>query len=394
MSITLSTEQTTAYDAINNWLNTLEKPYLTLGGYAGTGKTTLIQKLCAVRDDLIIHLCALTGKAALNVGAKVTGYNITISTIHKFIYRPIVDEDGILIGWELIDFTNSEDCPDLIIVDEASMVSEKIFIDLLNLNIPILFVGDHGQLPPIVKKDEQVDDPRVKLHRSVKGFNIMNDPEIRLEEIHRQALDSPIIRLSQLARKGVRINKGVFGAGVMKINTVLAVEHLLKEDDDWTILTDLNRRRVKLNKLCLKFNGFEQEYPTFTTKVVCLKNNFKNIPIIFNGMLGKIVSVEDIEGDYNKYYAIINLDDDNTFKGEISKHTFNNEKGQLPPEIRYRDAGDLFDFGYCLTVHKAQGSEFKRVFIFGTGWGDWQQQWLYTAITRAKEELYICCDKI
>jgi exodeoxyribonuclease-5 len=73
---------------------------------------------------------------------------------------------------------------------------------------------------------------------------------------------------------------------------------------------------------------------------------------------------------------------------------FNNEKGVLPDGVRYREAGDLFDFGYALTVHKAQGSEFDRVFIFGTGFGEWRNQWLYTAITRAKKELYICCDKI
>ncbi|MHA2404091.1 MAG: AAA family ATPase, partial [Candidatus Kariarchaeaceae archaeon] len=279
MSITLSKEQTEIYDAINKWLNAIDQPYLTMGGYAGTGKTTIIQELCDARYDLSIHVCALTGKATLNVGAKLNSENVIVSTIHKLLYKPITDADGNLIGWTTIKFKETGYKPNLIIVDEASMVSEQIFIDLLNTDIPILFVGDHGQLPPIVKKGDEVDDDRIKPHKNGLGFNLMRDPQLRLEEIHRQALGSPIIRMSMLARQGTWINNGVFGNGVMKINSILAVEHLMKKfDEDQIILTDLNRRRTKLNRLSLKYNGFDEDTPTEGVKVVCLKNNFQNQP--------------------------------------------------------------------------------------------------------------------
>ncbi|MHA2068803.1 MAG: AAA family ATPase, partial [Candidatus Thorarchaeota archaeon] len=226
--ITLSPDQATAYDAIQDWLNNPDRPYLTMGGYAGTGKTTIIKHLCEVKDDFSIHVCALTGKAALNAGAKLQHMsNITVSTIHSFLYRPLTDDEGNLIGWELRSY-NEWEKPSLIVVDEASMVTEKIFIDLLALDIPILFVGDHGQLPPITKNEDRVDDERVQAHRNAAGvFNLMFGPELRLEQIHRQALDSPIIRMSMMARQGTWIKHGDYGEGVCKTDTVAKYEHLL-----------------------------------------------------------------------------------------------------------------------------------------------------------------------
>ncbi len=399
----LSLEQQKIFDSINTWINSPgNKSYLTMGGYAGTGKTTIIQEFCKERYELTIHVCALTGKAALNVGSKLGTYRVTVSTIHKLLYTPIIDNDGGLIGWDRNDFSDSK--LNLIIVDEASMVNEEIFIDLLNTGVPVLFVGDHGQLPPINKDrslnthgiDAWVDDARVHRHKGTSGFNLMTNPELRLETIHRQALDSPIIRISMLARVGEYIKEGVHGDGVMKIKTVNDMKHLLKQDDDQIMLTDLNRRRVKLNQAGLKYAGLDQNVPTEGAKVVCLKNNFKINPPIYNGLLGKIDEIEDF--DENKYSVHIYLDGharpESMYRRFISKHSFNKEKFFLPEGLNPRNAGDIWDFGYCLTVHKAQGSEFDRVFIFGTGWGTWRNQWLYTAITRAKKELYICMDKI
>lgn len=397
----LSLEQQKIFSSINTWINNSTIPYLTMGGYAGTGKTTIIQEFCKERYELNIHVCALTGKAALNAGSKLSSY-CTVSTIHKLLYTPIIDDDGSLVGWDKNNLSESE--LNLIIVDEASMVNEEIFIDLLNTKIPVLFVGDHGQLPPI-NKNSSSNDERVKPHKDHSGFNLMLNPELRLETIHRQALDSPIIRLSMLARVGDYIKEGDHGDGVMKIKTVEEVNHLLKEDSDQIMLIDLNRRRVKLNQAGLKYAGLDQEVPTSGAKVVCLRNNFKINPPIYNGLLGDIDEIENF--DENRYVAniwtgdrvknidvIVSHSYGDGYSGKISKHSFNKEKFFLPEGLSYKDIGDLWDFGYCLTVHKAQGSEFDRVFIFGTGWGSWRNQWLYTAITRAKKELYICMDKI
>lgn len=387
----LSLEQQKIFDSINTWTNNSTIPYLTMGGYAGTGKTTIIQEFCKERYELNIHVCALTGKAALNVGSKLSKY-CSVSTIHKLLYTPIIDDDGGLVGWDKNNL--SESTLDLIIVDEASMVNEEIFIDLLNTKIPVLFVGDHGQLPPI-NKNSSSNDERVKLHKDHSGFNLMLNPELRLETIHRQALDSPIIRISMLARTGDYIKEGVHGDGVMKVKSVEDVRHLLKEDSDQIMLTDLNRRRVKLNQAGLKYAGLDQKVPTEDARVVCLRNNFKINPPIYNGITGFLVKVEDF--DDNRYRVQIVLNEyrgEPPYRGLISKHAFGKEKYYPQEGLSYKDTGDLWDFGYCLTVHKAQGSEFDRVFIFGTGWGAWRNQWMYTAITRAKKELYICMDKV
>jgi len=130
----------------------------------------------------------------------------------------------------------------------------------------------------------------------------------------------------------------------------------------------------------------------YNSRLVCLRNNFR-IPIpIYNGALGILNDIKDY--DEHRYSAGIKLDDGGMYNGLISKHTFLSEKAKVPDEVDCRRQGDLFDYGYALTVHKAQGSEFDRVFIFGSGWGEFKNQWLYTAITRAKKELYICMDKI
>ena len=173
----------------------------------------------------------------------------------------------------------------------------------------------------------------------------------------------------------------------------------MKEDADQIKLTDLNRRRVRLNIASLQYSKLYDKMvmddsivPQVGSRLVCLRNNFR-IPIpIYNGALGILNDIKDY--DEHRYSTGIKLDDGGMYNGLISKHTFLSEKAKVPDEVDYRRQGDLFDYGYALTVHKAQGSEFDRVFIFGSGWGEFKNQWMYTAITRAKKELYICMDKI
>lgn len=405
--ITLSPDQTKAYDAICDWLdnNTKEKPYLTLGGYAGTGKTTIIsylrQNYQFKKDEnydeiydvpLIVRFIAYTGKAAMNMEEKLTAQDAlqhrdVCSTIHKFLYKPVTDEET----GEIIDWSLNPDWPEwgvlrLIIVDEASMVPKNIHDDLVALNIPILYVGDHGQLPPVKEGSDY-------------KFNLMENPDLRLETIHRQAEDSPIIRLSIEARRGNYLSVGDYGPGVKKVTSVHEVEERLFDTDPSNVmcLTDLNRRRVILNRKLLAARNLNTEAPTQGARVVCLKNNWKCNPVLFNGQLGTIDNISD--GGIHHFTAEITLDPYGDFwSGTISRHGFGVEKLNLWEDHRmsYRQAGNLFDFGYCLTVHKAQGSEANRVFVFGNGraFKENQRKWLYTAVTRAKKELYICCDQI
>ncbi len=205
----LSEDQKLAANTIITWYFSKNRtPYITLGGYAGTGKTTLISIIKAYineksKDKLKVAFCSYTGRAAQNLKNRLTqnkslNSRDTISTIHGLIYDPIEDAGGVIIGWAKKEGLDK----DLIIVDEASMLDEQIWRDLLFYSIPIIAVGDHGQLPPIQGT-----------------FNLMQKPHLKLAQIHRQAKDNPIIEVSIHARETGEIPSKQFGKDIIKYST-------------------------------------------------------------------------------------------------------------------------------------------------------------------------------
>lgn len=395
--IQLSPDQTFALTSIRSWFfnqhekrienKELDRHYLTFGGFAGTGKTTLISILLnelEINEDLDgrfrhIHVMALTGRAALNIKKAMDENGVELerlhySTIHRYLYKPIINSKGIVTGWEKDPERRPDDIA-LIIVDESSMLTKEIFDDLMSLGVPILFVGDHGQLPPVSG-----------------NFNLMEKPDLRLEKIHRQALDSPIIQLSMRARQGLAIAQKDYSDTVRKVSTVEAVEHLVKDGDDFAFIVGTNKARVKLNRSALRYMNYDQYEPKIGVRVICLKNNYSVSPPIFNGQLGAIRAIERTGIDWNVSIA---MEGNGTLDGVINGDVFNDPMPKVNDPMYHRGLA-LFDFGYALTCHKAQGSQFQRVFVFGSGFGtrDMRNRWMYTAITRAKEELYICGDKV
>lgn len=385
--INLSPDQQNVLDKILLWFknNKGRKQYITLGGYAGTGKTTLIAilrlELAKTNKDLKVGFVSYTGKAVRVLKTKLKEQKVilsgdSVSTIHALIYSPIVNEKQEIIGWTTKD---KIDC-NLVIIDEASMVDEMIWQHLLAYSVPIIVVGDHGQLPPI------------------KGsFNLMQEPELRLEEIHRQARQNPIIGLSIQAREFGLIRPGKYSSGVRKFSSEdldtqeVMGEMLLNYKTDTLILCGYNSTRRKLNTHIRNGLGFESPNPESGDRVICLRNNHKKR--IFNGMLGTISLIK--KKDPNWYEAEIEMDgEDALYHGLISVDQFNSDTPMNFTEKRSKIMiGDLFDFGYALTVHKAQGSEAKRVILFEERFkqmtDDSWKRWLYTAVTRAEEELYI-----
>lgn len=385
--IPLSHDQKRVLDAVLTWF-TQEKErvhYITLGGYAGTGKTTLIaiirEHIANLDPKQKVGFASYTGKAARVLRMKLTEQKTllptdTVGTIHSLIYSPIVNDREEIVGWKLKDSLDQT----LLIIDEASMVDETIWHHLLSYHIPLIVVGDHGQLPPIQGT-----------------FNPMNNPTLRLEEIHRQAQENPIIGLSIQAREHGAVRYGMYSDYVKKYDlgeydTQEAVQELLNTyKKDTLILCGYNTTRIKLNAHIRNALGFESLTPTSGDRVICLRNNHKEH--IFNGMLGTIQTIALQDNDW--YLAEIAMDDEETiYKGLISAKQFN-----APSGLNFSDKrgeimrGDLFDFGYALTVHKAQGSQAKRVILFEERFrrmtDDEWKRWLYTAVTRAEEELYI-----
>ena len=385
--INLSSDQQHVLDKILFWFKNEKgsKQYITLGGYAGTGKTTLIsilrQELAKLDKNLKVGFVSYTGKAARVLKTKLKEQKVilpkdSVSTIHALIYSPIVNDKQVIIGWKKKEEIESN----LIIIDEASMVDGMIWEHLLSYRVPIIVVGDHGQLPPI------------------KGnFNLMQEPQLRLEEIHRQARQNPIIGLSIQAREHGLIRSGKYSSGVRKFSAEdldsqeVMGEMLLNFNIDTLILCGYNSTRRKLNNHIRHGLGFESSSPQSGDRVICLRNNHKER--IFNGMLGTIYRIK--KKDDHWYEAEIEMDgEDKNYHGLISVDQFNSDLPMNFTEKRSQIMkGDLFDFGYALTVHKAQGSQAKKVILFEERFkqmtDDSWKRWLYTAVTRAEEELYI-----
>ncbi len=383
----LSGDQKAALKHVLEWFDNdrTHMQYVTLGGYAGTGKTTLIaviRKELAKRDPgLKVGFVSFTGKAARVLQSKIREGDgqyrqDTVSTIHALIYTPVVNEKEEVIGWKKKDEIESN----LIIVDEASMVDLGIWEHLVSYGVPLIVVGDHGQLPPI------------------KGeFSLMQSPNIRLEEIHRQAREDPIISLSIEARTSGFIAPGKYSRYVRKYSpedpeTAEVMEEMLSNyTSDTLILCGYNKTRKHLNTYIRNALGFDDSHPMVGDRVICLRNNHRSR--IYNGMLGTIRRIA--VSSARSYEVDIDVDGQReTYTGIISSEQFGQDTALNFTQNRALYHGmDLFDFGYALTVHKAQGSQAKKVMLFEERFArmtdDQWRRWLYTAVTRAERELYI-----
>ncbi len=368
---------------------------MTLAGFAGCGKTTtaaaIARTMKADRPRLRIGHSCFTGKASLVLRGKlkaagVLSENDYCGTLHRLIYAPIVDKrTGHITGWKKKD---RDDLPyDVFFLDEASMISEDYYDDLLSYGKPILAVGDHGQLPPIHGK-----------------FNLMESPKLKLEKIHRQAEGSPIIKMSMLARLEGSIPVGSYGPGVFKTSNGRLLSKI-KDPREGVILCGTNKTRVDMNNrmrsiLCRSGNPVPGE------TVICLKNDHG--AGVYNGMIGELVSISDDcpyagkvditgrllcpRGCNLHYSGEVRFEKDNvTWTGPMLKEQFGAPKTfQEHPTLHYSRIHGLFDFGYCTTVHKAQGSERDNVVLIEeTGWmdEDLKRRWMYTGVTRAAKKL-------
>ena len=219
-----------------------------LFGYAGTGKTTLARHI-AENVDGEVQFAAFTGKAALVLREKGCG---EARTIHSLIYRP-KDLDS-----EEPSFVLNEDSPasraSLIVIDECSMVDEELGRDLLSFGKKVLVLGDPAQLPPV----------------KGGGFFTEQAPDVMLTEVHRQAADNPIVRLSMLVRAGERLAPGDHGAMRVMPREKIDAEQVKAADQ---VLVGLNKTRRAYNRRLRELLGFKEALPEVGEKLVCLRND-------------------------------------------------------------------------------------------------------------------------
>jgi exodeoxyribonuclease-5 len=359
-----------------------------------TGKTALTGR---VAYDLIsagvdIAFATPTGKAAQVLTRSLARSGVLdapVSTIHSLIYKPVEDKKtGRVIGWEP---RRRLDCQ-LIVVDEASMISQDVLKHLRNFGIPILAVGDHGQLPPVGE-----------------STGLMTKPDFRLEKIHRQATGNPIIRLSTLVRNGApndALKKFIDDINDPRVGYTRSRDQAIEfAAPPGLLLTYTNKLRSNLNRdIRHDLHGYGEETdPQPGEVVICLKNKRLDDGgrMIANGARGTVRACK--EGNSRHVYSMdVEFDEPvGLVQGiEVCKHQFLRDKtfagfDEVPGNhSSWWSVGALFDFGYSMTCHKSQGSQADKVAVFM----EWalskmeeadRRRWIYTAITRAVDSVLL-----
>ena len=371
----LSPQPDEALRAFSKGLKDGRSPIFRLFGYAGTGKTTLARYF-AEHIDGDVQFAAFTGKAAQVLRSKGAS---NARTLHSLIYRPRGEEavENETTGKTSIapTFSLNRQSPvskaKLIVVDECSMVDEQLGRDLMSFGTPILVLGDPGQLPPI----------------SGGGFFTEHEPDYLLSEIHRQARDNPIIRLALDVREGREFTFGDFGAAKVISKTDVTQELVLGADQ---VLVGTNRTRRRYNQRLRELKGFSASFPQAGDKLVCLRND--PAKGLLNGSLWKVMtsSRETVKPGIN---LLVAPEDEEPGRGvakiKLLKSQFDDPDAEIPWQTKKRF--DDFDYGYALTTHKAQGSQWDEVVLFDESYAfrDTRERWLYTAITRAAERLTV-----
>ena len=369
-----------------------KEKYTCISGYAGSGKSTLvkfiIQSLPGINPETDVVYATFTGKAAQVLLKKG---NKNVSTLHKLLYESLPRPDG---SWyrkpvERIPYK-------IVVVDEVSMVPQSMIEQLFKYSIYLLALGDPFQLPPIQKDDVNT---------------LLNKPHVFLDEIMRQAQESEIIRVSMDIREGKLIDT-LDGSEVKIFNAADFEESMLLWADQ--VLVATNQTRINLNNTMRRLLGREGG-PQDGDKVICLKNEWDiladNEDPLVNGTIGFLknsystyvnfprflgghhfdVLQSDFVSDGGALFRDLNMDKKMIMTGDKccdwkTAYTIGrnlNHKHKLPKE---------FTYGYAITCHKAQGSQWEKVLIVEEKFPfdkTEHARWLYTALTRAEEKAVI-----
>lgn len=388
-------DQSKAIKNVLQWYK--EKPkgrqIYRLFGWAGTGKTSIIQEIaCAIREgDGVpvgqVLFAAFTGQAASVMMSKGCS---PATTIHSLIYKPIPDP----ITGKVAGFKRNEDSPlryaSLLICDEVSMVNEEMARDLLSFGVLILVVGDPGQLDPI--KGE--------------GFFTLGEADSLLTKIERVAEENPLIWLATKVRNGEAIKPGTYGSTHVYRGKQVPDELIVEADQ---LVCGMNRTRQTLNRRYRILAGFhdrDSEFPVRGDRLMGLKNN-KDTGVL-NGtqwhcdepVIKRIMRLKDfrnpslgmeetnIDGLHFRARACSLFDsngDPLIINTVCSAHHFD---PNLPePPWREIAGTDEYTFAYASTVHKFQGSQAPHIVIVDESYVFRDQEWKhrYTALTRASE---------
>lgn len=413
--VRLTEDQENAKNLICDWFLHSQCQVFVLGGYAGTGKTFLV-------NHVVTEVLGLTaGEEAAFVSPTGKAASVLIksgtvaTTVHGLIYymekeEMETDENGEIVKNGRLVFHRRESIGDkikLIVADETSMINEEMLNDLLSFGVKCLFCGDDAQLPPVNG-----------------SCPLLETPSYILKEIVRQEKDNPIVEVATMAREGRVIPYGNYGDKVVVLPRYKFYgaerERLMQKADQ--IICGMNRTRAELNRELRRYKKIppSAELPTDGEKVICTYNNWEK-PLdkeekfhLVNGIIGEAREIkEGIDALATMCFTPDFLDDfvkvpfdtaiftdgaylhgyndravilsDGTAVHEMNKAVLRRAKAVADEPIC------RFEFAYAITCHKAQGSEFDFVIVFdeSRAFGEERNKWLYTAITRAKDKLLI-----
>ena len=365
--------QAQALESVKSWLQGPE-PVFRLFGYAGTGKTTLARH---IKADFY---AAFTGKAAYVLRNKGCD---GASTIHKLIYVPSEKSRKRLM--ELIQkesdnpndtkikeeiekerenlnrpyFTLDYDAPlhegTVVAVDECSMVDKRIGEDLLSFGCKVLVLGDPFQLPPV----------------KGGGYFTSAEPDILLVEPHRFAKDQPIYRIATTIREGEEWYDDDQVIESMSSDLALHVDQ---------IIVGTHKKRHRVNNRMRQLLGFNDPMPMVGDKLICMRNDHRI------GILnGATYHVKETKGG-----TLVIEDTESKSTHVVRPHAEPFIGHAIPDSVHPRSA-EHFEYGYGITCHKAQGSQWDKVLVIDESsvFRGNSRRWLYTAVTRAAKELWV-----
>lgn len=420
-AITPTGEQAAAVEKVRQWFEDTsprvafgKRPF-RLFGPAGTGKTTLVKYLqSALSLDNVVY-GAYTGKAAHVLRTK----GIPATTIHSAVYTPrgnaapeelaalkaelaeVQKPDALFVpnrkAWEekmadlqqqieeleawmrrpRFEFNPGSEWAyaDLIVLDEVSMVNDTMASDIESYGVPVLVLGDPAQLPPI----------------EGGGYYTNVVPDVLLETIHRQALESPVLKLAtdiRLGQSWASAREGVSLDKAMTADQILC----WKNSTRWALIEKI---RAKL--------GRPKGVPVPGDRVMCLVNN-KDIGV-FNGQQFEVIDSTGFKGygDDTEHY-VLELRDDDGLEREIlaDPNGFKGLDGEREGKAARRFRGEigLFTFANVITTHKAQGSEWPHVYVVDqthqmTRFSAAEKRaWMYTATTRASDRVTVASTEV
>lgn len=426
-------------------MSTDKKKVFLLRGYAGTGKTSVVSALVRALNELKqkTMLLAPTGRAA----KVIAGYSgFPAFTIHKRIYRQkSMSEFRFQLADNLYNHT-------LFIVDEASMISNsgadtafgsgRLLDDLIQFvyggeGCSLLLLGDTAQLPPVLQPHSPALEPEKLL-----GYGL-HLQQFTLTHVVRQALESGILHNATLLRKQLTDERTTefptFELNgfndICKLNGMELIDEIQRAYDgvgveDTIVVTRSNKRANIYNNGIRARVMMKEEELTNGDLLMVTRNNYfwnkpyKEIDFIANGDILQVVRVRKYHEIYGFRFvdlALRSLDydweidarvwldglqaDSPAKMNELTNQLFEAVAEDYPEITNKRDKfkkvfeNDYYNalqvkFAYAVTCHKAQGGQWKKVFVDPGQVAEDQMnsdfyRWLYTALTRATETVYL-----